>query len=99
MDNPDLGQQIARLLQLLRGGGETNPTPLERRYGEVKLREAMGGEPAFFGPINRGLYGVPLRPDMTPEQVQELMHQQMGKAQAISNAVPRGWTPLSDLGM
>jgi hypothetical protein len=38
-----------------------DPTNFMRRYGNIKLREEMGGDPAFWGSLKRWLYGIPLR--------------------------------------
>ena len=73
------------LMSLLIGG----PSEFDRRYGLTKLREQMGGDPPFWGPLNRMLYGIPLNPTYTPEQIQQMIQQQQNESLGISDAVPR----------
>jgi hypothetical protein len=55
MDDQARTQAISALLM------PDDPTNFMRRYGNIKLREEMGGDPAFWGSLNRWLYGIPLR--------------------------------------
>lgn len=61
-----------------------------RRQGMANLREAMGGQPAFWGPLQQMLFGQKfgLR-GLPPAVVQQNMADQMGSALGISDAVPR----------
>ncbi len=75
---------IARLIM------PREPSGFERRVGKSKLTEQMGGEPAFFGPLQRMLFGYPLyghHPDVTKLWLQG----HMGQTQEVSDAVPRGY--------
>lgn len=65
-------------------GGEVSN--LTRKTGRIRLRDAMGGDPAAFGPINRSLYGAKLN---NPRDVEGSKREQMNSAQDISDAVPR----------
>lgn len=67
------------------------PTGFQQRYGRSKLTEQMGGEPAFWGPLQRMLFGdnLPLY-GLHPDIVKLLMQGQMGQSQEISDTVPRG---------
>jgi hypothetical protein len=66
------------------------PTGFQQRYGRSKLTEQMGGEPGFWGPLQRLLFGdnLPLY-GMPADQARLIMQGQMGQSQEISDVVPR----------
>ena len=63
---------------------------VDRRAGRVRLREAMGGEPAVFGPVQRAIFGdkFPLH-GRDADSVQVDQARQMRQSEEISDAVPR----------
>jgi hypothetical protein len=66
------------------------PTSFQRRYGQSKLRTVTGGEPAFWGPLQRMMFGdnLPLY-GLPPDVVKLLMHGQMGQTQEIADEFQR----------
>jgi hypothetical protein len=70
MDNQARTQALSALLM------PADPTSFMRRYGNIKLRGELGGEPAFWGPLNRWLWGIPLH-GKSADQVRAQQQQQM----------------------
>ena len=86
----DTVRAIRRGLKSYADGGEVPGTRLARRHGQVRLREEMGGEPAFFGPLQRALFGDKLPLYGRPaSEVERSRRQQMQESEDISEAVPR----------
>jgi hypothetical protein len=77
MDDQARTQAISALLM------PEDRTNFMRRYGNIKLREEMGGDPAFWGSLNRWLYGIPLR-GKSSDQVRAQQQQQMQEAMDIA---------------